>query len=77
MACLRSEFEAWATSEPAEPESDNPTEEENAKFEAEEKEHEAKVRYYDEIEGNLHAFCWCLSLFSMFVPYCSLRSWII
>lgn len=44
MACLCMEFEAWAKSEPAEPESENPTDEENAAFEAAEKEHEEKVR---------------------------------
>eukprot|EP00977_Amphora_coffeiformis_P014558 scaffold4097_cov166-Amphora_coffeaeformis.AAC.15 len=40
MACLREEFEAWADSEPTEPESENPTEEENAAFEEAEKQHE-------------------------------------
>jgi len=44
MACLREEFEAWADSEPAEPESENPTEEENAAFEEAEKQHEEAVR---------------------------------
>ena len=44
MACLREEFEGWADSEPAEPESENPTEAENAAFEEAEKQHEEAVR---------------------------------
>ena len=43
MACLRHEFEAWAESEPEEPEGENPSDEENAAFEEAEKEHEEKV----------------------------------
>jgi hypothetical protein len=44
MACLRQEFELWAESEPVEPEGESPTDEENAAFEAAEREHEEKVR---------------------------------
>jgi hypothetical protein len=43
MACLCMEFEAWAKSEPEEPQGENPTEQDNAAFEAAEKEHEEKV----------------------------------
>ena len=44
MACLREEFEAWADNEPVEPETENPTDEENAAFEEAEKQHEEAVR---------------------------------
>jgi hypothetical protein len=43
MACLRQEFESWAEHEPEEPESDKPTDEENAAFEAAEEAHEQNV----------------------------------
>lgn len=44
MACLRSEFEAWAEVEPEEPEDENPSDEALAAFEEEEKQHFEKVR---------------------------------
>lgn len=39
MACLRLSFENWVNSEPEEPETDTPTEEQLQKFEESEKQH--------------------------------------
>lgn len=64
MACLRSEFEAWAESEPEEPEGENPSDEDLAAFEEAEKIHDEKVR----MESGL-SLCWFFSLTQHAFPF--------